>query len=167
MGRRTVVAAVLACSLWTAVAASAAEKPWFTVARAANTQCFAYDTKLFALPHIKDLGKLKRASDFTPKVLKDWAAPYFAGELKLQQDLLASWGKDGTPKEAARKRDWARFMELWKTIQIPATQRYADASKAGDADAFKAAGEWFERHSAEGHKLSERLAMGVCEWQDG
>ena len=119
--------------------ASASQVPWQTTARNANVVCLGYDNKIFKLPGLAALQKVKTAKDFTPALLKKSAAPYFAGELALEQDMVRKWSALATPREPAYRVAWARWLTLWKTVRIPAAQKIAASAKQGDLKAFQAA----------------------------
>jgi hypothetical protein len=167
MRRKVVVAGALVSALLSAFSgtASASQVPWQTTARNANVVCLGYDNKIFKLPGLAALQKVKTAKDFTPALLKKSAAPYFAGELALEQDMLRKWSALAIPREPAYRVAWARWLTLWKTVRIPAAQKIAASAKRGDLKAFQAAQAPIDAHAAEGAKLEKTLGFAVCQWQ--
>jgi hypothetical protein len=171
MGRRVVAVGALACALLpvftgTGAAAARGDVPWVTVARGANVACLDYDKKIFKLPGLAALSKVRSLKDFTPKLLTQSAAPFYAGEAALKQAMVSKWSALGTPKEPAYRVAWARWLTLWKTVQIPFALKAAAGAKAGDAKAFAASVAQAEAHGTEGKKLAKTLGFAVCEWEE-
>ena len=167
MGRRLVAAGALVCALmpvFSGTASAGKVVPWQTLARNANVACLAYDSKLFKLPGLAELQKVKSEKDFTPELLKRSGAPYYAGELGLEKTMLRTWSSLGTPKEPAFRVGWARWLTLWKTVRIPAAERIAASAKRGDVKGVKAAEIGLAPYEAEGKKLEKTLQFAVCQW---
>jgi hypothetical protein len=160
------VAVALVCALAAVSAgpAMAGPVPWLTVARSANAACLSYDKKLFGLPGLKALQKVNSTADLTPALLKRSGAPFYAGELVLQQKLVHTWGTLGTPKEAAYRTAWARWLVLWKTLRIPVAEQIAASAKTGDVKGLEAAAARLAPHESEGKKLEKTLGFAVCQW---
>ncbi len=167
MVRRLVAAGVSVCVLMAMFAAPASAKvlPWNTVAKRANVVCLAYDNKLFKLPGLAALQKVTSEKDLTPEVLKHSMVPYLTGELALEKEMVRKWSALGTPKEAAYRVAWARWLTLWRTVHIPSAERVLAAAKRGDVKGMDTAQASLKAHEAEGKKLEKKtLAFAVCQW---
>ncbi len=103
MVRKLVTAGALACAVMPVFSVTASAKvvlPWVNVERSANVICLDYTKKLFKLPGIVALQKVKTKKDLTPAVMKNAMVPYLTGELALEKTMVrrgARFPRPGNP----------------------------------------------------------------------
>jgi hypothetical protein len=168
MVRKVVAAGALVCVLMpmsSGTASAGKVVPWNTVARSANVVCLDYNKKLFKLPGILALQKVKSEKDLTPEIMKQSMVPFLTGELAIQKEMVRKWSALGTPKEPRYRVAWARWLTLWKTVHIPGSERMLASAKRYDLKGMAAAEASITAHDAEGNKLEKQtLAFAVCQW---
>jgi hypothetical protein len=168
MVRKPVAAVALVCALVPAFSGTASAQkvvPWATLESNANVVCLDYDDKIFKLPGLGALQKVKSEKDLTPALVKKSMVPYLTGELALEKTMVRKWSTLGTPKEPTYRVGWVRWLTLWKTVRIPSAEKYLAAAKKYDVKGMKAAGAAREAYDAEGTKLEKKiLKFHVCQW---
>ena len=149
----------VACSLPTsAVAASGADKAFVD---RADGVCARATVKVVKLPPPpKGYGTTK----LTAKILRA-LVPLLTQELAIDRAQVRQWGTIGTPKTPATRTAWARWLVLWKTVELPALAHALADSTQGDVKSFMSSFAGVEAHTAEARKLVRTIGFHDCDWQ--
>jgi hypothetical protein len=160
MVRRIVVAGVLACTLALTGTAVAKEVPRAKLASDADLVCSAANGKLVqytGTTNFVDPGKATTAQ------VKAYG-PWLVWSLKIMQDKVRRFKTLGTPREAAARAAWTRYLVLHSTIAVPGFARGAAAAMKGDGKGLVAAFTRIEKYGGEARRLEQTLGLHVCRW---
>src|SRR5262249_30693961 len=100
----------------------------------------------------------------TPQLLRA-AAPYVAGELRIERATTRAWSALGTPAEPAIRSAWDRWLALYRGVHAPALARASRAARRGDVQRFIALSRPIDARAAEARRLARTIGFSVCRWQ--
>ena len=163
MARRAIQGLIVGAALvWSSPAwAIAASGPDRAFVDKADGVCLRATVKLVKLsPPPKGYG----TSKLTTKILRE-LAPFLTHELAIDRAQVRQWGAIGRPTAPAIRVAWARWLVLWKNVELPALSHASADAKRGDLQGFTSSFAAVEAHTAEARKLVKMIGFHDCDWQ--